>query len=254
MICGRIIHSLFLFGLAMSLALAQSPDAIMEQANEAYMEENYGKALELYERIPGMELESASLYHNMGNAWYQKGHLGKAILNYERALMLSPSYTPALHNLRIARSQIVNPIEEMPLMFYQRWHNALTGLLSADGWAITGIVSLFFIALCIALFVASRSVFLRKLYTLLAAVVFLVSVVAFYSAGRQHHRQHKTENVIVMEQMQHVNSAPGGQGSDLFVVYEGTKAKVLSKVESWYELRFADGNVGWVNSEALETI
>jgi len=254
MIRRTLLFSIGLLGILSFHAKAQSPDAVMEQANLAYMEESWEDAIELYNRILRMDVQSAPLYHNLGNAWYQKGNTGKAILNYERALLLNPSYEPSRHNLRIARSRIVNPVEEMPLLFYQRWHKALINMMSADGWAVAGIVFLFFTMFLIALFVVSRTIFYRKLIATGAALLFFVSLTAFYSAGRQHYLRHRAEHVIVMEQMKHVNSAPGGRGKDLFVVYEGTKAQVINKIDSWLELRFADGNVGWIASETVEKI
>lgn len=254
MIIRRMLVPVFLSVIGTLIAQAQSPDAFMEQGNDAYMAEDYDEALRLYRKVFQMEVESAPLYHNIGNAWYQKGHIGKAIVNYERALQISPSYAPSLHNLDIANSRIINPIEEMPLMFYQRWHNGFIRMFSADNWARMGITALFIMVLCIAMLIVSHRIWRKKLFFVLAVIFLLLSILSFYAAARQHHHRYKVREVVVTEHMQHVNSAPAGRGKDLFVIYEGTKAKIINEVDGWLELRFADGNVGWVDLAAVAII
>lgn len=248
---------LYVWSLILLLPLwshAQSPEDLMEKGNLAYMEENFEEALEQYSRIVRMGKESAPLYYNIGNAWYQKGSIGQAILYYERALRLNPSYEPARHNLRIARSSIISPVEEIPALFFQRWHDSFIALFSADRWAIMAIAGLFLMALCIAFYVISRYVWQKKLFFTLAAIMLLMGITALYSANRQYHLRYEKVEVIVMDEMLHVRSAPAGSGTDLFVAYEGTKAEVINKIDNWLEVRFADGNIGWVNDDAVETI
>ncbi len=247
----------YIWSLILMLPLwshAQSPEDLMEKGNLAYMEDNFEEALEQYSRIIRMEKVSAPLYHNMGNAWYQKGSIGQAILYYERALRLNPSYEPARHNLRIARSSIINPVEEIPALFIQRWHDGFIALFSADRWAIISIAGLFLMALCIAFFMISRHVWQKKLFFALAAIMLLMGITALYSANRQYHLRYERKEVIVMAEMLHVSSAPAGSGTDLFVAYEGTKAEVINRIDNWLEVRFVDGNIGWVKDDAVEAI
>ncbi len=233
---------------------AQSPDSLMEQANLAYMDESWEEAMELYETILQMEVESAPLYYNMGNTSYQQGEPGRAILYYERAIRLNPSYEPAAHNLEIARNGIINPIEYIPVLLHQRWHDAFIGLLSADSWAILLIIGLTLAVICIALFLVQQIIWHKKLFFSLAVVFLLLTLIAAYAAQRQyHHIRHKQE-VIVMEEVLTVRSAPAGRGTELFRAYEGTKAKVIHQMDSWIEVRFPDGNVGWVDSADVELI
>ncbi len=46
-----------------------------------------------------------ALFYNLGNAYFRTGDLGRAILNYERALALDPSQPEARANLQLARDQ-----------------------------------------------------------------------------------------------------------------------------------------------------
>ena len=62
----------------------------MTHANEAYGQEDYIKAIELYEQTLREQGVSSDLYYNLGNAYYKHNEFAKAILNYERALLLNP--------------------------------------------------------------------------------------------------------------------------------------------------------------------
>ena len=42
---------------------------------------------------------SANLFYNLGGAYYRAGDRGRAILNYQRALLLEPSHAEAAANL-----------------------------------------------------------------------------------------------------------------------------------------------------------
>jgi tetratricopeptide (TPR) repeat protein len=48
---------------------------------------------------------TAALFYNLGNASFRAGDLGRAILNYERALVLEPQHPEADANLRLARDK-----------------------------------------------------------------------------------------------------------------------------------------------------
>ncbi len=251
----RILPLLWLLlMLSVVLSRAQSPDSLMEQANLAYMDESWDEAMDIYKTILQMEVESAPLYYNMGNTAYQLGELGRAILYYERALRLNPSYEPALHNLELARNGIINPIESIPSLFYQRWHEDFIALFSADTWAIALIIGLTLCVLSIALFFLKQVIWQKKLFFSLAALFLLLTLIAAYAAQRQYHRLRHKQEVIVVEEVLTVRSAPAGRGMELFRAYEGTKAEVIHQMDSWKELRFPDGNVGWVDSADVEQI
>ena len=53
---------------------------LTEQADSAYMAENYQMAAAIYNKILKEEGSSASLYYNLGNCYYRLGENGKAIV------------------------------------------------------------------------------------------------------------------------------------------------------------------------------
>ena len=69
-----LIHTVFisLLVFAGSSAHAQAPDSLFASANKLYQQERYIEALEQYQNIEKLDLESASLYFNMANIYYRK--------------------------------------------------------------------------------------------------------------------------------------------------------------------------------------
>ena len=51
-----------------------------------------------------------------------------------------------------------------------------------------------------------------------------------------------------------VLSEPIAAASTLFVLHEGTKVRILQRVEDQWEIALANGNVGWLPSGDLEEI
>ena len=60
------------------------------EADSAYNAKNYDKAIEIYKSVAENEGTSAPLLFNLGNAYYQNGEYGHAMLHWLRARRLSP--------------------------------------------------------------------------------------------------------------------------------------------------------------------
>ena len=59
------------------------------EGDSAYMKNDFASAIQVYEALL-TKGEAADLYYNLGNSYYKSGDIAKAILNYERALLLQP--------------------------------------------------------------------------------------------------------------------------------------------------------------------
>ena len=140
-----IVFSLLfsLAGFNMSIAVAQGErDAgareLFYQGNLAYKEGKYDSAIDSYEKILGLGLESGNLYYNLGNVYFKKGEFGKAMLNYKRALMLIPNdsdlrsnYEYVLSSLKLGAQSFGNWFERLTARLFEEVSiNFLTVLLS----------------------------------------------------------------------------------------------------------------------------
>ena len=111
-----LIHTVFisLLVFAGSSAHAQAPDSLFASANKLYQQERYIEALEQYQNIEKLDLESASLYFNMANIYYRTNQVAPAIYYYEKALKLNPNDKDIRFNLGFANNMILDNIEPLP--------------------------------------------------------------------------------------------------------------------------------------------
>ncbi len=226
----------------------------LTRANEAYAQEDYIKAIELYEQTAREHGVSSDLYYNLGNAYYKHNEFAKAILNYERALLLNPGNEDARFNLDMANTHIVDKIDPVGRFFLSVWIDSMRSYLSSNTWAVIGIIAFFlFIGGCY-LYLFTRSVRLKKIGFFGGIVVLLVAIMANCFAWGLNEKKEIRNEAIVFDATVSVKSSPAESGTDLFVLHEGTKVVVLSKVGEWSEVKISDGNRGWLPSAAIEII
>ena len=226
----------------------------LTRANEAYAQEDYIKAIELYEQTAREHGVSSDLYYNLGNAYYKHNEFAKAILNYERALLLNPGNEDARFNLDMANTHIVDKIDPVGRFFLSVWIDSMRSYLSSNTWAVIGIIAFFlFIGGCY-LYLFTRSVRLKKMGFFGGIVVLLVAIMANCFAWGLNEKKEIRNEAIVFDATVSVKSSPAESGTDLFVLHEGTKVVVLSKVGEWSEVKISDGNRGWLPSAAIEII
>src|SRR5690554_4764230 len=157
------------------------PEELSEKASEAYRRQDYRESTALYEALVAKGIAkdriSAQLYYNLGNAYFRDNQLGKAILNYERALLLDPGDSDIRHNLRFANNRKVDRIIPAGDIFLSNWFKAVRNLYSSNTWAALAIISfiIFLISLSVYLFV--RLLWARKTAFYSAIVLFILVII-----------------------------------------------------------------------------
>lgn len=100
------------------------------EADSAYINNDFTNAAELYESILKNKGESADIYYNLGNSYYKMNNIAKAVLNYERALLLNPGNNDIRFNLELARSKTVDKVTLPSEMFFITWIQSLINSMS----------------------------------------------------------------------------------------------------------------------------
>ena len=226
----------------------------LKEAETAYTKEDYTKAIELYENVVKTYGSSAAVYYNLGNAYYKAGKVGPAILNYERCLLLKPSDADARFNLQLARQKAVDKIDPVGEFFLTHWFHLLQNRASADTWAYWGVISFLLYIGCLAFFFFSKWLRLKKAGFYLGLVMLVITVVSNVFAKKQKDKLVDRNDAIVFAPTVTVKSSPDASGTDLFILHEGTKVKIKSKLGNWSEIMVEDGNVGWMANENFEVI
>jgi len=246
-----ILFYLFLFS---TIGYSQSLQKSLETANQFYKAGNYKEAITGYETAIHSGYYGASLFYNLGNAYYRTGTFGLAIYYYEKAYKLTPEDEDIQHNLAIANSKIVDKVDVVPKFFLFAWWESLQNLFHPEGWKnFMFMVYLLFI-LSVGIFFTAKKSSIKK-YSFFGGAsilaVFVLSLVLFLTI------QHQLENYrygIVLGQVVNVKSSPDEKSSDAFVLHEGIKVKVEDKLEGWNKIRLSDGKIGWLESSTIGII
>jgi len=244
---------LFLFVLIVTSS-ADDNTAIIDKANKEYTKGEYYNAIELYQKIYKNGFESSDLYFNLGNAYFKVNDFASAILYFEKAKKLNPADENTEYNIRITNTKIFDKNDAAPELFLKRWWKSICKSLSADAWAAITIIffSLFFIL--VGLYLLSKSIRIRKLSFWAAGVFLVLTIISFTSGSQQYFNITNHNEAIIMSPSVTIKSSPSENSTDLFVVHEGTKVKVIDIVGEWSEVSIANGSRGWMKTTSFEKI
>lgn len=237
-----------------SLLIAQDLTELMKAGNEHYQNKKYSDAIDNYETILKQGYFSGDLYYNLGNAYFRKGVLGKAILYYEKALKIAPNNEDASYNLRLARARTVDKIQEIPPIFIFKWWEILLTSFTSTGWQT--IIFIFYILLivCIGLYFLSRNLQVQKyafIFGIMNIAVLTLAVILFFSSLS---REASNNEGVLLKSVETAKISPDSQSNDAFVIHEGIKFIIEDKVDNWVKIKLTDGKVGWIPSNSFDII
>ena len=253
---AKVVAVLVLLGFPMSGFAADAyVDSLFNAASAAYSEGQWADAAGTYTAIENLGLESPALYCNMGNAWFKSGDVAKAMLYYERALKLDPSYDDARYNIAVISDFIQDRIEPVPEFILKTWTRDLCYILDSDTWAVISLIFLAAVAVSLLLLFLSSSLALRRTGFFSAIAAFLLTVMSVSFAFWQKADYSRKDGAVIMVPVVSVKSSPSSDTStDLFILHEGTKVIILDEVGDWRNIELADGRQGWMKSSDMEII
>lgn len=229
-------------------------DATKAEGDSAYMKNDYASAIQIYEALLNRG-EAADIYYNLGNSYYKADDIAKAILNYERALLLQPGNGDIRANLEIARSKTIDKVEPVPEIFFVSWTKSLINSMSVDSWAVCGVVCFILLIVSLYFFIFSKQTVIKKAGFISGIVFLVVTILANVFASQQKDELMNRNSAIVMNPSVTVRSTPSESGTSLFILHEGHKVDVKDgSMKDWKEIRLEDGKVGWVPASTIEII
>ena len=223
-------------------------------ADTEYQKGNYQQAIRDYEEIL-KNGESAEIYFNLGNAYYRTDNITKAVLNYERARLLSPGDDDINFNLQFARSKTIDKITPQSEMFFVTWYKSLVNFTSVDNWAKTGILCIVMALLLVLLYLFGPQLMLRKIGFFGGLAFFVIFLLSNLFAFQQKQALDNRTGAIIMAPSVNIKKTPAKNSSDQFVLHEGTSVDIIDKgMTDWRCIRVGDGREGWIETKAIEEI
>ena len=241
-------------GTTVAVPLQPLPAMSKEEADNAYAKGMYQKAIEGYTALL-KDTPSSDVYYNLGNAYFRTNNLTRAILNYERALLLSPGDADIRFNLQFANSKLIDKPAPENEMFFVTWYYAVVNSMSVDAWAIFAVIALAAsLALCLC-YLFGGSVWYRRVGFYGCVVFFFLFLAANLFAYQQKKRLAQRTGAIIIAPKVEVRKTPAGNGNIDFVLHEGTKVNITDDgVKGWYEVSLSDGRTGWLTTRSIEKI
>lgn len=249
-----VVTLLLSLGASMNIQ-AKDLDSLWTAGVQAYTDGKFSDASAAWTSIEESGQKSAKLYYNLGNAWFKQGNYPKAILNYERALRLDPSYSDARYNLEFTSNFVQDKIEPVPEFILKSVARKVCYVMGSNAWAVIFLVLLAAALVMGLLFLLGSSVGKRRAGFYCGIVLLLLSAGALSFSIWQKSDSVKTDTAIVMSPVSSVKSSPSsGSSKDLFVIHEGTKVTILDEVGTWRNISLADGRQGWIPASDIEII
>ena len=222
---------------------------LFNEANSFYKQNKYDEAITAYEKIIRQGLGSGNLYYNLGNSYFKKGLLGKAVLNYERAKAFIPSDSDLKSNYEYALSA-AGVSSALSGHWFLLWLDRLFEGLGFNALTIfvSVVYALFFLFLMLNMFFNSWHKFSKPLLW----VLILLGVLAALSLQRRITWLNK--GAVVISKEAEAKFEPTENATTYFKLTEGSRLEIIESSMNWDKIKRLDGKIGWVNKANIENI
>jgi tetratricopeptide (TPR) repeat protein len=246
----------FLLFLLLALGLipavrADGPGDELDAANRAYTEGRYDEAARQFQELIQARGYSAPLCFDLANAEAKAGHVGQAILNYERARYLAPADRDIDHNLQLARRQAGLKTNSL------RWWQIVLRTLTINQWLAIVDVWLVLIALAVVahLFIRRAPSPQRTVLGKIVKTVLFVSIPCALFTGYLAllAAPLRIEGVVVAKQAV-LRLSPFDAAEQIGTLPEGELVTVEQQHDNYFRIEGRDGIYGWTTRPNLEPV
>lgn len=248
-----VILGFLLVFLGVSAQETDRYDNLLTEGNSFYEAGSYDSALLRYSQVVNAGHEGFELFYNAGNASYKAGQLASAIYYYEKALKLKPSDDDTRFNLSLAEAQIIDkitPIDEAFVMVL--WQN-IVDLVSLELWTIIFLIFCLISPVMFSIYLFADKTLLRRIGFFSALLFTFTAFLVFFAARSSYNKLMYDSHAIVFSPTLEVRAEPRAASSNLFVIHEGTKVKLLESGDGWKRIALPNGNEGWVPEDEILT-
>jgi hypothetical protein len=186
---------------------------------------------------------SAAGLYNLGNSYARQGKWGMAVLNYQRASLLSPNDPDIDANLNYALAAAHLPAP--PRSQFDRLARSVTPF--AASWI--GVIGLVVVSVCmIGGRASSRHRWMRRAGALLGAAMICLTVCNGIALWPTLHEG------IVINGAASVRVSPVPMGDSLFTLAEAQNVKIAAEHEEFLLIETAAGRTGWVSRANVASV
>ena len=241
-------------------------EALWAEGLEAYEGKDYASAVDAFTQIVTLGEANEDVYYNLANAYFKlgqhttttrpfgSGELGRAVLNYHRALRLNPAMADARYNLELAVDH-TNDTVSVPKSFVAVLWHSLRDSATSNGWTIASLSMLGAMLILVMFYLLSAQIILRKV-CFFAAIALIIGVVLTLSLAISSRNSVLEDNraVVLCNDTTPVHASPDNASKIIRQPSQGVTIFVERTHSDWAEIRFADGEKGWIPNSRIELI
>ena len=212
--------------------------------------DSYRRSALYFERIAEEGgIRNGKLFYNIGNVYFRLGDLGRAILNYRRALALTPNDPNLNRNIEYARSKRIDAIESEErtaiarILFF--WHFDLSSRGRVIAFALCFVLVWVFAGLKAVL---NRSGFVWAAVVFAALSVLLIGSLSWESIDAA---RNMPGTILADEVVGRKGDSETYQPSFQEPLHAGTEFTLRESRESWLLVELTDGRQTWLPREAV---
>jgi len=226
------------------VATLGAADVAPSAAETAYAKGDYATAVEKWSEEARTEGVTAGRLSALGNAEWRLGRKGRAMVCWERALLLDPRDPVALAGIRHALNAGGT---ERPAF---TWTEDYASFLTADAWLILATVSFWVAFLCVIVpRLRRRSATEANHRARLIALTLLALCIPGLWGSRL-----LSERAVVRKTEISLRLTPAQYGEPLNAVAEGDVVRTGRPFNGHVRVTTADGKTGWLRAGEIESV
>jgi len=225
---------------------ADDANSAFARANADYAAGKYASAIEGYESLVKNGHWNASVFYDLGNAYFRQNDSGRAILNYERALALDPTQPEARANLQLVRDRA------RALELNRNWAEQHLDFLTRDQYTWLGAIGFWgAIAIAIGLNFSKRR---PVVWTFTMVLLGMIAASAAAAAYQLENGNSGRDLAIVVGKNVTARLAAAESVGAVLVLPPGSEIKILSTRGSWDYAALPNDQRGWVPNGSAERV
>lgn len=225
-------------------SLAQQADA-WRSANAEYAAGHFREAITLYEGLVRSGETTANLFYNLGNACFRVDDLGRAILNYERALALEPGHAEAATNLRVVREKA------RALELRKSWRDRAATRVTATQYCVAAAVCFWIAAFTLAVwFFGGR----RSAIAVLVVFATIGLVAAMAGLYARENGPSGSALAIITGKTVEARLATADNAGTVLALPPGSEIKILNTRGEWVYAGLPNDLRGWIPAQSAERV
>lgn len=244
-----------IFAIFTLVPAALADSNTLQTANALYSNGRYAEAIRAYETLVDQGVDDAALYYNLGNAYYQSGDLGHAILNYRRAEQLAPRQADIQHNLALARQQTGTAAPTVPTTFVASYLTTIAPTLTLNETAVIALG--LWTAVCGLVWAIRRQESGKRRTALQYSLVpvSLLLLLAVFTLGGRLHTANQLPNAVLIAQTADLHSGPGAQFASDTQLSGGAEVTLYQTRGDWSQIGLpGSATRAWVAAPDVELV